>query len=687
MPLTRRLGAPPLRAALLASAAVLFGAVAVEAAELPLKRVVLSTSGLGQFTHGGPVTGATSIDLAVRLDQVDDILKSLTVFDAVGSVGTVSLPGREPLDQLFRDLPFDRRALASPAELLGALVGSEVEIKGPVEARGRILSVDEETTQLPGERGTLTRHRLSLVTDRGVVQAVLEDVTAIAFTDPQTRAQIDRALGGLTENRAKDRRQLSIGLRGAGNREVAVGYVVAAPIWKTGWRLVLPKEGGDKPGKARLQGWAVLENLTGGDWTDVDLTLVSGNPVALTQPLYSSVYGEREEIPLAGTSAPPISPPVPRAAMKKATASPAAMGGMQQRAQSARPTGAPPAAPGAAADMAAPVAGGATAEAEEASTQLLYHFPAPVTLPTGHTLMVPFVDREIAVERVWLYQPAIHPRRPFAAVRVKNDGETGLPPGIVTAFEVAGDGTTTHVGDALLPLMPRASQKFVTFALDSKTEIRREDKGVRRTVLGTAVDGKLTTSIKSRRILTYEVSAPADEDRDVLVEEDRPAGWTPAADAGEVETTPTKLRWHVKATKGETAKAEVALERTDQQTVTLSTLAAEDILARVRGLNNEGPALKEAVARLAEVVADITKAKARKGEIDTERKKIAEDQERIRQNLASAGQSSDLGRRYLDMLRQQEDRLAELAKTDKGLDETIAQKRSAAEDIARKLKL
>ena len=691
----RRRRGPRLAPALLASTAVLLGGVAAEAGDLPLKRVVLSTSGLAQFTHAGPVAGPTTIDLPVRLDQVDDILKSLTVFDAVGSIGTVSLPGREPLDQLFRDLPFERSALESPSELLNALIGSEVEIKGPVEARGRVFRVEAETVTLPNDRGTIQRHRLTLVTDKGFVQAILEEVTALAFTDPQTRGQIERALSGLMENRAKDRRSLAIGLAGQGDRTVAVGYVVAAPIWKTSWRLVLPKDG-DKAGKARLQGWAVLENLTGGDWKDVELSLVSGQPVALTQPLYSSVYGEREEVPLAGSSAPSIVPEVPMAAARKAMAERESM--MQARAgsaQTARPVAmAPP--PGAPAMMAAPepadavapapMASGTAAEAEEASTQLLYRFPGRVSLATGHTMMVPFVDREIAAERVWLYRPEVHAKRPFAAARLRNDGETGLPAGIVTAFETAGDGATNHVGDALLPLLPRGAQKFVTFALDGKTEIRREDRGVRRSSLGTAVDGRLTTTIKSRRVIAYEVTAPADEARDVLVEEDRVAGWAPAAEIKDIEATPQKLRWTVRAGKGETAKAELALERIDQQVVTLTTLAVEDMLARIRGLDNESPALKEAVGRLGEVVGEISRARTQKGQIEAERKKIADDQDRIRKNLASTGQATDLGRRYLDALRQQEDRLAELGKADIALDDLIAQKRKAAEEIARKLK-
>ncbi|MGO9869181.1 MAG: hypothetical protein ACLPJY_16120, partial [Rhodomicrobium sp.] len=268
------------------------------AAELPLKRVVLSSSGLAQFTRSGTVTGGTVIDLPVRADQVDDILKSLTVFDSAGTIGAVSLPGKTPLAELFRDLPFGQQALESQSALLNALVGAEVEIEGNVSAKGRIFRIEKEQVQLPNNGGRMLKHRITLVTANGFVQAILEDVTALRFTDPQLRSQIDRALTAIAQNRAKDQRTISIGLGGEGTRDASFSYVVSAPVWKTAYRLVLPKEGGS----ARLQGWGVLENLTGGDWKDVELTLVSGNPVALKQPLYSAVFVDRPEIPVQASS-------------------------------------------------------------------------------------------------------------------------------------------------------------------------------------------------------------------------------------------------------------------------------------------------------------------------------------------------------------------------------------------------
>jgi hypothetical protein len=662
-----------LRSIGLTAAAVLAAwAASAAAEELPLSRIILSSSGLAHFTHSGSVTGGASIDLSVRLHQVDDILKSLTVLDKEGAVGAVSLPGKAPLDELFRDLPFGPDALESRTAMLNALVGSEVEITGPVSAKGRIFGVETEEVALPSNAGRTSRHRLTLMTEKGLVQALLDEITVLRFSDRQAEAQIGRALSGFTENRAKERRRVSIGFLGQGTRQVAISYVVPAPIWKTAYRLVLPKEGTS----ARLQGWAILENLTGGDWKDVDLTLVSGNPVTLHQPLYTAFFADRTEVSVV--SAARVTPTredavsAPKAA---AAAVPASRAAMVSRAAPPSP------APNVLAEAAQATA------AEEASTQLLFRFPAKVSLATGHTMMVPFADREISMTRAWLYQLGTSARHPLAAVRLRNDGDTGLPAGIVTAFDTAADGSMNFVGDAQLPLIGKGEVKFVTFALDSKTQIRREDRGVVLTALGKGVNGVLTLTTRSRRTLAFEVTAPPDEQREIIIEEPRATGWRPGPEIKDVEETPTLIRYRIMAPKGEITKGTLALERTDSQTVTLTDLPIEDILARISGLQSESAGLRDTVARLGAIVADTNKARAQRSQIESERKKLADDQERIRRNLESVGQQSDLGRRYLDMLKTQEDRFAELARSDQALEREIAAKRQSAQELVRELTL
>jgi hypothetical protein len=437
----------------------------------------------------------------------------------------------------------------------------------------------------------------------------------------------------------------------------------------------------------------VVENLTGGDWKDIELTLVSGNPVALRQPLYTALFADRPEVPVsAGTRVIPRkddveekSAPVaaqPQFRREAATAQYAAP--RSTRNVAVIPGSAAPV-PLASPPPAAPPANAAAAE--EAATQLLYRFPARLSLATGHTMMVPFIDREIEVKRIWLYQPDIAPNRPLAAVRLKNDGDSALPAGLVTAFDIAADGSTNFVGDALLPLMPKDATRLATFALDTKTAIRREDKGVVRTALGKALNGTLTVQTRSRRTIDYEVSSPPDEDRDIVVEEERVTGWTPVAGTKGLEETPTRYRHTISAPKGTTTKASFATERLDSERVVLTSLDIGDMLVRIRGLQNETASLKDTVARLAALVEETNKARAQRRQLETERGKIAQDQERVRSNLEAAGQSSDLGRRYLATLEKQEDRLAEIDKRMAGLDTEIEAKRKAAEDAVRQLTL
>ena len=162
--------------------------------------------------------------------------------------------------------------------------------------------MSDEEVALPGGLGRTTRHRVSVVVPReGVRQFVLEDADRIELADPQLQAQVGEALAAISRHRVQDRRTLSVSLKGAGRRVVRVGYVVEAPLWKTSYRLTVPAEaGGDspKPATGLLQGWAVVENMSGQDWTNVEVTLASGNPVTFRQALYTAYYAARPEVPI-----------------------------------------------------------------------------------------------------------------------------------------------------------------------------------------------------------------------------------------------------------------------------------------------------------------------------------------------------------------------------------------------------
>ncbi len=243
---------------LLVIAAAVLLAVPARADDLALRRVMLSAAGVGYFEYAGEADGAAPLALDVKRAAIDDVLASLVVFDAAGHVGTVTLPGEDAAHAAFADLPFGPAALASARDLLNALVGTEFSVRGPRPMTGRLLRA-ERMTEPSGTQGGVPRTRVTLLTADGVQQFVLEDAEAVQVADPGLRARIDRALATLHGSAAADLRRLTLRVPGAGRREVRVGYVAAAPLWKATYRLLLPDADG-KP--ARLQAWAVLENDT-----------------------------------------------------------------------------------------------------------------------------------------------------------------------------------------------------------------------------------------------------------------------------------------------------------------------------------------------------------------------------------------------------------------------------------------
>ncbi|HET6606257.1 MAG TPA: hypothetical protein VFG62_06290, partial [Rhodopila sp.] len=272
-------------------AAVLSICVAVPTcfADTALRRVILSTGGVGYFEYAADVDGPGTVALDVPIAQIDDLLKSLVVFDPSGGVASVTLPGRDDTVQAFGDAPFGPDALDSPLAYLNALRGTEITVQGPNPMTGRILRAEEETDT----DGKLNRKhtRVTLLGSQGMQQFVLEDAGSVQVADPALRSQIERALEAVRAQAGQAVRHVTIHLTGDGKRSVAIGYVAGAPLWKATYRMVL-----DADSTAHLQAWATLENQSGADWKGVSLTLQYGNPVAFRQALYRSYFLQRPEV-------------------------------------------------------------------------------------------------------------------------------------------------------------------------------------------------------------------------------------------------------------------------------------------------------------------------------------------------------------------------------------------------------
>jgi hypothetical protein len=635
---------------------LLFGAAPAAATDLALKRVMLSSAGVGYFEYETEVDGPATLGLDVPLDQVDDVLTSLVVFDNTGAVGTVELPGRDNTRANFGNVPFGPEALRSTVDYLNSLRGVEISVQGPRPMTGRIVHAERVAETLPAPTGqpqpTVQRTRVTILGADGLRQFMLEDADSIQVTDPDLRARIGQALESLRREANQSLRHITLHSTGDGHRAVRVGYVAAAPLWKATYRLVLPAKDG---GPARLQGWAVLENQSGTDWNGIALTLQYGNPVTFRQAIYQSYFVQRPEVPVeilgrilpsVDTRARPAEPP-----MQKAASAPGGAARML-----AAPAAAPTPAPMPQAEVMAQAADQVqAAEGVEATT---FQLPTPVVLAAGHTASVPIIDRTIPAERLDL--AAANDTHPLSSIRITNDTGLSLPAGVLTLYDASG--AATFAGDARLGGLPVGERRLLSFAQDLRTTVERNSTEETTLASLTAAQGVLHITTRQREVLRVTITGPANEPRLVLVEIPKEGDRTLTLEGVAVpgtEETATAWRVPVSLKPGEVRKLTATIDRLDREQTALLTDDAEVV---VRLLNEQTltPAARAALQRLAALRQDVAAKRETVNQLKAQQAAVQQDEDRLRRNLAAVAANDALHARLTRALDADETKLEQL---------------------------
>ncbi len=303
---------------------------------LKLERVVLYRNGIGYFERVGEVDGDVLV-IKVRKDQVNDLLKSLTVVEKkTGRAVSVSMP-LDPQSWANVALATLQPGSGSLSEVLDSLRGTQVTLETTEgSVTGRIVMV-EQLVDAPADSGgrvgisppippSASRdHRVTLLDGDQMKVVRLSKVRGIKLKDGDLAMQFNRTLDASAGEGMFQQVEVSIRLVGASSHDLLVSYVTAAPMWKPTYRVVLPKDG---KGKALLQAWAVVDNTSGEDWSNVSLGLTSGAPIAFRYDLHTPRDVARADLTESGVrrqaeamvgettfeAPPPAPPPAPPAA-------------------------------------------------------------------------------------------------------------------------------------------------------------------------------------------------------------------------------------------------------------------------------------------------------------------------------------------------------------------------------------
>ena len=311
--------------------------------------------------------------------------------------------------------------------------------------------------------------------------------------------------------------------------DLQVGYIAAAPVWRPSYRLVVQPDG-----QADLQAWGIVQNLSGEDWTEVQLSLVAGAPLAFEAQLGTPIIpdapdgdrlgrghrvdaqgrdergrprrgrdprpdgrrgaGEAEGARHPDPSPAPAAAPAPTQA---ATGSSAKEGedsmGNPNTSMPRREGYVQPSQPRNVHSLAAVAVQGGTTR---------YDIPAAITIPDKNATMVMLLARRVHGEAIFLFAPddgvPDSTSHPFHVVRFENETSGVLERGPIAVFQQG-----SFLGQGLLDPLPTAGWATVPFALERAIGIDAQQK--------TDVQGTRISKIENG-ILWLEHDSGAEDD-------------------------------------------------------------------------------------------------------------------------------------------------------------------------------
>jgi hypothetical protein len=642
----------------------------------PITRVTLFKHGVGAFERQATVSGSASLELSFKQDEVSDVLKSLTVLDLDGGqIHAIAYDSTKPIAQMLSEVALSIPDQNSLTTLLPQLKGAAISVVTPGFApmEGSLLGID--TCKERSDTGQREIPMLSLLTASGEVHAVPLFTSTVVLKDPAIQRDLQYFLRTTLSAKKKETRVFRFQAHGEGDRHIVVNYVVAAPVWKATYRMILGE--GDQP---LLQGWAVVDNMQEEDWKDVQLTLVAGLPVSFQHDLYSARYITRPVVEVAETAG--VLPPEMMTNMlgmmsggAAAPARPVAQPLMAKRRHME--------------SLSAPACyeeSYALHDVARSSTPVQvrerqvgelfeYQIAHPVSIDRNQSALVPIVQKEFHGRSVLYYQREARQQNPLRAVEFRNSTGLTLEGGPVTVFQQG-----SYAGEAMLDTTVADDLKFVSYAVELSVKVEtnvKQEKGAVTSII--IANGVARLRRQSVNRVVYTVKSKLSKEETLFIEHPRYLDngklRYPAAD-GETTDTGYRLRFTLPPQQeSEFLVEEVADEGELMQLVNLGLGDMEE--SRLLSIQNQRFMPVEAKKQLQLVIearAQLRAMEKASTNISLQMALINEQQKRLRDNLQVLGDRSsekELRDRYVRSLVEQEDEYARIQKEQRDIEKEI----------------
>ena len=653
------------------------------------------------------------------------MLQSLTAIDLGG--GRISGAGYNstaPLEQQLKALPLALSDDPSDYDFYNAIRGARVQASGSgMSIVGRLLSIDLRPLPPKGTDTDSTdkanRRFLTVVSDSGQVHTFeLTSAVTVTLLDPTLHTDVTRYLELLASTRNQGLRHLTLLDRGTGTRDLRVSYISEVPVWKSTYRILFTDA---KAASATLQGWSVVDNTTGSDWTNVHLDLIAGAPQSFIQPISTPYYTRRPEIPLPSEAQlEPQTHESGETELSLALSAPTKI--FQNEPSAAKPmapklvTGVVGMLGGSAGGVMGGIPGGMPSAqssimkreqlsdyAEAASASLVpqtkmasfddyfeYTLTDPITIRKNESALVPILQTKLPMERVTLWSP-LQPQA-LRTLWITNSSTLTLDRG---SFSIVENGS--FGGQGLFDPIHPGERRLLTYAVDQAVTVDdgRNTAAKHHLRSITVAKGILTERYRDVNLRDYAVRNASAEPRTVLIEHpispgfqlQNPGGAGPEdTSLKPEESTASLYRFRLNVPAHETAHLRIAETRSYPRTIQIGGINENQIRILLQDLGTDSTsntALMQQLQPVLDAQRHLAELNQRRQAIDTQLNRLRGEEERQRANIVALKDTDKTAqKRFVDELGRMEDQILDRQKQLETFDKEI---QSAQQDLSNKV--
>ncbi|MFX1327364.1 MAG: hypothetical protein ACFE91_04370 [Promethearchaeota archaeon] len=678
--------------------------------KLKVKRVIIFKHGVSYYILEGTLSGSGKFELEFKIDEMNDVLKSLFVLDTSekGYISSISYDAALETSQLLKSIMLNIPDQDSFSSLITQIKGAEVNltIGGAKKVSGKIMGI-EFIEKLSKEEKATEKLLILLQDDELITKIPFSEIRSFDILNDEIKKDLKFFLDTVIAGKKKDAKKIIINCESGGDeqieRNIFVSYIRESPIWKTSYRLIMSKQQALEQ-KCLLSGWSLIENTTNQDWEDIELSLVAGMPVSFVYEFYRPIFIQRpviqppkvlsarpteieeglemekfEDYAMAEAEARPI-------AMKKrakematrAPAAPAPAGGFGYMRSAMSDT-----------EIYDKVKSQTTIQTKDLGELFEYNISKPVTIKRKQSALVPILTESIKAKRILLYNKNEHDKNPNACLEITNNTNLTLERGPVTIIY-----DDNLAGEAIIPFLNKDDTRLLNYAVEQAViiihEQESENLNVHRVTFGS---GYSYEYYYSNLMTTYKIKNKTDEEKELYLDHPKTYEYKFIEKPIEPEETPNYWRFKLKLKPKDAIVFKLKEQRENYSSNYLWNYSKDDLLKRVGFYVKKkfiAPDLENQLKEIADLIQNLNDLRAKEEKLNEERDIMTDEQSRLRENISVLGedsQSISLKERYIKKLSDQENRFEEINKELQSLDKKIKDLNKKTEEKMASLKV